>query len=175
MTVRQFLKHFELPITLHEIIKLNMKNLKNLQKNKNYIIDHNIWHDYFTKEKACVVCFGGCFLAQSLKFPHKTFYQPKLPSLHENHLEPFKEQLDRLLFSLNYFRALQFESSIRYFYDYGSVETIRQCHEKALDAINKHIGYYPTYYPKKYWDPNYIEDSPKKVNKVITILKDFNV
>lgn len=63
-------KNHELPTKLSALIKVALKDLKKVEKDKNYKVNLSMWHQTFDDD-VCYVCLAGAVLAKSLKIDRK--------------------------------------------------------------------------------------------------------
>lgn len=52
-----------------ELLELGIINLKECEKDANYVINMCSWHIYIPSEAKCHVCLAGAYLAKTIKMP----------------------------------------------------------------------------------------------------------
>ena len=58
-----------LPNTLNELLDTSLNNLYDCEKDDNYAVDFNQWHNYVEKDDTTYVSPAGAVLAKTLKIP----------------------------------------------------------------------------------------------------------
>ena len=86
-----------LPNIPSELLSIALEDLKLCEKDPDYKIEMNAWHNWESRKKVCYVCLAGAFLAKSHAFPkNQTFNYTNIGN---------NRELDRQIHSLNMFRC----------------------------------------------------------------------
>lgn len=114
--------------TPSKAVKQCLEDLRMVEKNKNYCVNMNAWHDPFPGQKLCYVCLGGARLAR----------------LVDNHLissEPSCAGIEKQkIISMDYFKSGLIFSGLECFYGLEKYDV-----EEVLGKISPKYADFPDY------------------------------